>query len=189
MMKKFLLILILASGLIYADEWQVEKTTKNSVQFISSTTLLDFEGNTSSIDGYLYWEGDSILAENNELYFEVELNSVKTGNAKRDRDMREEVLETDKFPTTHFKGSIIKFEESSAGVFTVNTKGMFFLHGNKMEMEIPGEITIKDDQMNIKTNFSVFLNEFDIEAPSLLAFIKVAEEIKLNLNFYLKKVQ
>ena len=58
-----------------------------------------------------------------------------------------------------------------------------------MEMEIPGEITIKDDRMNIKTNFSVFLNEFDIEAPSLLAFIKVAEEIKLNLNFYLKKAQ
>ncbi|MBL1214347.1 MAG: YceI family protein [Ignavibacteriae bacterium] len=188
-MKKFLLILILVSSIIFADEWQVEKTTKNSVQFISSTTLLDFEGNTTNIDGYLYWEGESMFADKNELYFEVDLNSVKTGNAKRDRDMREEVLETDKFPTTHFKGTIIKFEEKEAGIYSVITKGLFSLHGNKMEMEIPGDITIKDGAMNIQTHFSVFLNEFDIEAPSLLAFIKVAEEIKLNLKFYLKKAE
>ena len=43
--------------------------------------------------------------------------------------------------------------------------------------------------MNVICNFSVFLKDHEIEAPSLLAFIKVAEEIKLHLNFELKKIE
>jgi len=31
------------------------------------------------------------------------------------------------------------------------------------------------------------LKDYNIEAPSLLAFIKVAQEIKLNLNFKLEQ--
>ncbi len=41
--------------------------------------------------------------------------------------------------------------------------------------------------MTVSCDFSVFLKDYEIEAPSLLAFIKVADEIKLNLNFTLRK--
>ena len=184
----FIINIFLLAGFLHGEEWQVKENSKNSVQFISSTTLLDFEGNTNKIDGYLYWEGDTIFEKNAELYFEVDLNSVETGNGKRDRDMREEVLETDKWPTTYFKGTIINFSQiGSSEKYDVTTKGKMFIHGVEKELEIPGIITITGNEMNIQTNFSVFLEDYSIEAPSLLAFIKVAEEIKLNLNFYLSK--
>jgi len=189
-MKTYFLFLniLLLTSLILAEEWQVKENSKNSVQFISSTTLLDFEGNTSKVDGYLYWEGESLFGKNNELYFEVDLNSVKTGNGKRDRDMRGDVLETEKWPSTYFKGTITSFmEEESSGKYNVITKGKIFIHGVEKEIEMPGVIAIKNDEMNIQTTFSIFLEDFNIEAPSLLAFIKVAEEIKLNLSFYLSK--
>jgi polyisoprenoid-binding protein YceI len=189
-MKKiiFIINIFLIASFIYAEEWQVKESSKNSVKFISSTTLLDFEGNTSKIDGYLYWEGEKIFEENNELYFEVDLNSVETGNGKRDRDMREEVLETDKWQFTKFKGTITSFtKEESEEKYNVITKGKMFIHGKAKELEIPGVITFNGDEMNIQANFSVFLEDYNIEAPSLLAFIKVAEEIKLKLNFYLSK--
>ncbi len=189
-MKKliFIINIFLLAGFLHGEEWHVKETSQNSVQFISSTTLLDFEGNTSKVDGYLYWEGETIFEKNAELYFEVDLNSVETGNGKRDRDMREEVLETDKWRTTYFKGTITSFTKAeSAEKYNVVTKGKMFIHGVEKELEISGVITIKENEMNIQTNFSVFLEDYNIEAPSLLAFIKVAEEIKLNLNFYLSK--
>jgi len=54
-------------------------------------------------------------------------------------------------------------------------------------MKIPAIIKIQNGTMNVQTRFSAFLKDYNIEAPSLLAFIKVAEEIKLSLNFYLQK--
>ena len=59
---------------IYAGgDWQVNKERENNVTFYSSTTMLDFDGTTNNIDGYIYWEGDSLFGNRNEIYFEVDL--------------------------------------------------------------------------------------------------------------------
>ncbi len=190
-MKSLILYLIFALPLlVYSEEWHVKKSDDNLVKFTSSTSLLDFDGITSNIDGYIYWEGDKIFGENNEIYFEVDLNSVETGIGKRDRDMREDVLETDKYPKTWFKGKIINLieEGESANQYNVVSKGKIFLHGIEKEISINAKIFIENNKMNVVCNFSVFLKDHEIEAPSLLAFIKVAEEIKLHLNFNLEKV-
>ncbi|MCH7827779.1 MAG: YceI family protein [Bacteroidetes bacterium] len=116
------------------------------------------------------------------------MNTVKTGNGKRDRDMREDVLETEKWPITYFKGSFIKVEKKdNQNIYSVKILGKMFVHGVEKEIEIPGEIKIVDGVMTVESKFSIYLNDYDIEAPSLLAFIKVAEEIKLKLNFKLKQ--
>ncbi len=189
MKKIIILILVLViNTLTQAEEWDVKKDAKNSVKFTSSTTVLDFDGVTDKIDGYIYWEGDKIFSGKNEFYFEVDLNTVKTGIGKRDRDMREDVLETDKWPITYFKGSIVSFIKiDSTNSYNIIAKGKMFIHGVEKEMEIPAVIKTQNGTMNVQTRFSVFLKDYKIKAPSLLAFIKVAEEIKLSLNFYLQK--
>ena len=63
------------------------------------------------------------------------------------------------------------------------------MHGIEKELSINATINVKNDLMNVICNFSVFLEDHEIEAPSLLAFIKVAEEIKLHLDFELEKIE
>ena len=185
---KLLFLFLLINSSIFADEWHVIKDSNNLVRFTSSTIILDFDGTTNNIDGYIYWEGKEIFSGKNEIYFEVDLNTVKTGNGKRDRDMREDVLETEKWPITYFKGSFIKVEKKdNQNIYSVKILGKMFVHGVEKEIEIPGEIKIVDGVMTVESKFSIYLNDYDIEAPSLLAFIKVAEEIKLKLNFKLKQ--
>jgi polyisoprenoid-binding protein YceI len=122
------------------------------------------------------------------MHFEVDINSIETGIGKRDRDMRD-VLETNKWPTTYFDGTISSFTkiDSSVTAYRVTAKGTIFIHGKKREMEIPGTIAFEGDKMHVKTNFMVLLKDFDIEAPSLAAFVKVSQEIHLNLDFYLNE--
>lgn len=190
-MKKILFYsLIIIPSILLAEEWHVKKSKDNLVKFTSSTALLDFDGTTSNIDGYIYWEDEDVFGKNNELYFEVDLNSVETGIGKRDRDMREDVLETDKYPKTWFKGKIINIieEGENSNNYKVVSKGIMFLHGIEKDLKINANINIKNNVMNVICNFSVFLEDHEIEAPSLLAFIKVAEEIKLHLNFELEKM-
>lgn len=189
-MKKIIILIfvLVINTFAHAEEWDVKRNAKNSVKFTSSTTVLDFDGVTDKIDGYIYWEGDKIFSGKNELYFEVDLNTVKTGIGKRDRDMREDVLETDKWPKTYFKGTIVSATKTdSSNSYNIIAKGKMFIHGVEKEMEIPAVIKLQNGTMNVQTRFSVFLKDYNIEAPSLLAFIKVAEEIKLSLNFYLQK--
>lgn len=189
-MKKILFyFLIITPSILLAEEWHVKKSDDNLVKFTSSTALLDFDGITSNIDGYIYWEGEEVFGENNELYFEVDLNSVETGIGKRDRDMREDVLETDKYPKTWYKGKItnVSVDSGNKNKYSVSSNGKMFLHGFEKELDINAEIEIVGDEMHVICNFSVFLKDYEIEAPRLLAFIKVAEEIKLHLDFKLEK--
>lgn len=189
-MKQYIFILIITlsiPAIIFAEEWHVKKSDQNIVKFISSTPVLDFEGVTNNFDGYVYWEGEKFLEKNNQLYFEVDLNSVKTGNGKRDRDMREDVLETDKWPLTSFKGKIIDYkkDKSDSTKYYIIALGEMFIHGHKKKLKINATIEKNQNIMAVKSNFSVLLKDYEIEAPSLLAFIKVAQEIKLHLNFQL----
>ena len=185
---KFILVFLIISCFTYGDEWHVKKGYDNLVKFTSSTIVLDFDGTTNNIDGYIYWEGKELFTGKNEIYFEVPLNTVKTGIGKRDRDMREDVLETNLWPITYFKGNIVNVKQNkNQNKYTIKVKGKMFIHGVEKELEIPGDIKIENEIMSVTSNFSVFLKDYNIEAPSLLAFIKVAQEIKLNLNFKLEQ--
>lgn len=189
--KLFLIIvLFLFQTLVYAEEWNVKKTENNLVKFTSSTTLLDFDGITDNIEGYIYWEGENVFGDKNEIYFEVDINSVETGIGKRDRDMQEDVLETDKWAKTSFKGNVkeLKIIDEKDQKYELISIGKMSLHGHEKELEIKASIDINNNEMNVVCDFSVFLKDYDIEAPSLLAFVKVAEEIKLHLNFQLEKI-
>ena len=190
-MRNFLLVLLLSfsQNAVFASEWQVDTSAKNLVQFTSEVVVLTFDGVTDNIDGYLYWEGDSMFQTNSKLYFEVDLNTLETGMSKRDRDMRD-VLETQKWQFTSFEGQISSVEkiDSTVTAFQIWTTGKMFIHGVSQEMEIPGMVTIETDgRMRVVCDFVVLLSDFNIEAPSLAAFVKVSNEIKLHLDFYLNE--
>ena len=183
-----ILLFLIPFTFLLSEEWHVKKSKNNLVKFISSTPVLDFEGITQKIDGYIYWEGEKLFGNKNEIYFEVDLNSVNTGSEKRDVDMREDVLQTDKWPITYYKGTIIKIQKvEEQNLYELKSKGKIFIHGVEKEIEITAKAKIENNIMNITTDFSVYLKDFNIKAPSLLAFIKVAQEIKLHLDFTLEK--
>jgi polyisoprenoid-binding protein YceI len=182
------LVLLLFSLCARAGEWHVDKGAKNLVKFTSEVVVLTFDGVTDKIDGYIYWEGNSFLEKNSRLRFEVDLNSIETGIGKRDRDMRD-VLETEKWPVTYFEGSISGLEkiDSTVTAYRVTAKGNMFIHGVEREIEVPGTIAFEQDRMHIKAGLMILLQDYNIEAPSLAAFIKVSQEVRLLVDFYLKE--
>jgi len=186
--NKFFLVLIILFSIVTAEERQVDRNGKNSVVFHSTTTLLDFEGTTENIDGYLYWEGDSLIPKGSEFYFEVKPATFRTGIGKRDSDMRKDVLETDKYPVSSFKGKIFETERLK-NTIKIKAKGIFSLHGKTKEITVTAKIKQVKKKLLIQSNFSLFLKDYMIDAPSLMAFVKVAQEIKLSLSFELLEVK
>jgi len=185
-MKKVLAILVCLTALLTAGEYQVDKTKENLVKFISDAPIEDFEGVTDKIDGYIYWQGEDLTSES-EIYLEVDLNALDTGIGLRNRHMRENYLETDKFPITYFQGKIASSTKKTEDVQVLNSEGSIFIHGIKRPLKVEGTMTKAGEGYRIQAEFIVKLSDFEIQIPSIM-FYKIDEDMQLILDFYIKKI-
>lgn len=185
-MKIIFFILLIFCGMNYAHsaEYQVDKANGNIVKFISETTMENFEGVTNKIDGYIQTDGIDKLV-GSEFYFEVDLNSVKTGNGLRDRHMREDYLQTDKNQFTNIKGKITEAYKVSETEYNIKATAKMFIHGVTHDIVIPGKIYKLQTGFKIKSNYSIKLTDYKIEIPKFM-FLRLSEEIKLELDFVVK---
>ena len=186
-MNRQLLFLLLIAGFVYAGEYHVDKDKKNLVKFISDAPIEDFEGVTDKIDGYVYWE-DSIYTKNSEIYMEVNLNTLDTGIGLRNRHMRENYLETDQYPLTHFKGKIVSDRVANDSTVSIDAEGEIFIHGITKPLTVKADLIKKSGGYRIQTNFIVKLSDFQIEIPSIM-FYKIDENMDLYLDFFVKEMK
>jgi len=181
----FILILFLA-GISNATELHVDKNRHNLVKFISDAPIEDFEGITENIDGYMYYEGEDLLKDS-QIYFEVDLTTVDTGIGLRNRHMRDNYLETDKYRMTNFEGRLTSVETISDNEYQVIVEGKMFIHGVTKQLQVEGKIFKTENGFHVQTNFPISLPDYNIEVPSLM-FMKINEVMDLHLDFYLEKV-
>lgn len=189
---RWLLAFLLGAPLaVQGGEWQVDtKAEGNQVAFTSKVVALAFTGTTDKIDGFIYWEGDSLFAAKDQLHFEVELASFDTGIGKRDRDMRQ-VLGTDQWPKAVYQGAIAEYAavDTTGVAYRVKTEGILSLHGVDRAIEVPGTVVVEEGRSKVEAAFTLKLADYNIEAPSLAAFVKVSEEVVVAVSFYVKHVR
>ena len=126
-MKKILIILLLFSSInILAQEFHVDQSKENVVKFISDAPLESFEGVTDNIDGYMYLKSIDDLNDN-QIYFEVDLTTIDTGIDLRNRHMRDNYLETDKYRFTFYEGRITEISNANENSYNVKTSGKLLI--------------------------------------------------------------
>jgi polyisoprenoid-binding protein YceI len=182
-MNAVLATLLLA--LVFAGsetQYKVDTSKKNVVKFISEAPLENFEGVTENIDGYLLHASDS-LTEKSEVYFAVDLRTLDTGIGLRNRHMREDYLETDKYPLAKFKGRIVKATPQGQSV-SVTVDGRMFIHGVTQPLTVQGRLIPEKNGYRVQATSTVKLSDYKIPIPQLM-FMKINESIRLSLDFHL----
>lgn len=189
------LILLVPGGQpssVHARELQVDREAENSVVFFSEAPLDDFEGVTDRIDGYVYWtdaaESGTTSFENGEFHFEVALGALDTGIGLRNRDMREDYLETDVYPYVSFTGFIGETLSGPDSGYTISASGVFRLHGVARKRTIDARVIPVSGGYHVTSEFVVNLKDHNIKVPKLM-FMKINENIELVIDFYLSEVE
>jgi polyisoprenoid-binding protein YceI len=185
-----LLILFSLSVPAGSAEYHIDKAKNNQVMFISEVPMSEFKVKTSQIDGYVYWAGKEVIPENSQsktsdIYFEVQLNSLDAGNSMYNRHLKEDYLETKKYPYATFKAGIARIEQLTDSTFAAYVEGDFSIHGKKKKIEIIGQAMRLGEVLRVKCEFSVKLTDYDIEIPKLM-FFEADDDIKVSLDFYIK---
>ncbi len=179
------LILFLNSTFL-AQEYRVDKNGNNKVTFISETTLESFEGVSNKIDGYLALESFEKFITS-KLYFEVDLNTLDTGIGLRNRHMRENYLETDKYRYAFYEGKLSDIKLIKGDEYFIESDGMMFIHGVNKKIKVAGKLNINDEGWLLSSEFSILLSDYNIEIPKVM-FMKLNNKVQVKLSINLKKL-
>jgi polyisoprenoid-binding protein YceI len=156
------------------------------VVFTSKAPVETFEGRTDRMQGTITVDpaavGDSIT-----VHLEVDLASLDTGKKLRNRHMRENHLETDKYPKAVFDGATVrplaggKLEPGKPSAFEVD--GTFTLHGVSRRLRSNAEVTLDPTgtKLAFQATFAVSLPDYAIKRPEFL-FMKLAEAQQLRVS-------
>jgi len=164
------------------QELHVDRGAHNTARFISHTQVDEFEGVTDGIDGYAILAGAPLDAP---VYFEVDLASLDTGIGLRNRHMRDNYLETTRYPYASFKGRVVRAEQrEGGGALHVTAAGEFSVHGVSRDREIDCDVVPSGSSYRTTCAFTVLLSDHDITIPKIM-FLKLANEIRVEVELAL----
>ncbi len=194
-MAAILVRLLLALGLLacgpvsaLAGEFLVRPGKENKVTFLSKASMESFEGKTNRLEGSIGVNPDS-LGDSITVHLEVDMASLDTGLAMRNRHMRENHLETAKYPKAVFDGAAVLGPPGAAlepgKTNTFDVEGTFTLHGvsRRLRIHVSATYTPEGDggRIAFQTTFPVTLADYQISRPQFL-FLKLAESQEVRVT-------
>jgi hypothetical protein len=107
--------------------------------------------------------------------------------ALMEEHFNENYIESSKFPKATFKGKMDDFDVSKLTTTSkeYSLKGKLELHGKSKDIVTIAKVRKIGTELEVKTNFSVNVSDFDIEIPSVVSK-KVAKKVTIDCNFLLK---
>jgi polyisoprenoid-binding protein YceI len=119
----------------------------------------------------------------------VKAATMVTGNEKRDRTMREKVLETDRFPEIVFESRQVTVDLSlfKAGErMTAEILGDLTVHGKPAAVRLPVEVYVFPDHVVLQGSFPLSWKQYGVYDPSF-GIVTVKDPMKV--SFRLRAVE
>jgi polyisoprenoid-binding protein YceI len=172
----------------WAERFEIAAgAAENVARFRSHAAVESFEGKTRQVSGWVECD-PAALGDSVTVYVAVDLASLDTGIDLRNRHMRENHLETDKYPQAVFRGGRLfgapaKLEVGQSATFEI--AGEIELHGVTRPLRAPLEVTLLaadgPRQLRVATHFPVSLADFHIARPQFL-IVRLAETQQVSLE-------
>ncbi len=170
----FILILVFRIGV--ADGQTRYATEEGHMWFQSNAPLELIEARSNAVRGILD-------ADKNTFAFSVTMRTFDGFNSPLQREhFNENYMESKRFPRAVFSGKIIeKIDLTQDGTYDVRAKGKLTVHGIEQERIIKGTLTVAGDEIKLVSEFTVLLEEHNIEIPKIV-YQKIAEEILVKIE-------
>jgi len=171
----FLLLIFLSPETCKSQEFLAKD---GYVEFVSRAPLLEFRGKSNNLTGW-------IDLNQNLVDFYVDLNTIDTGIERRNRDMRNTYLKTDRFPFAEFTGELTQpFDPENMEIQEVEVIGTFKIHGVEREIKVEGTLQKQGEGLKLEASWPILLGDYNIDRPGIL-FYELADEQIINISILL----
>ncbi len=110
----------------------------------------------------------------------VDARSGDTGIGARDNDMRESVLEAQRYPEITFDPQHFTYELWRGGQFQATMQGVLALHGGRHDVALTAQGQLVGDNLTATAHFSVPYVDWGLKDPSVL-FLTVAKQVDIDI--------
>jgi polyisoprenoid-binding protein YceI len=163
----------------------------SQVLFHLQTTWHGVEGRTGRISGALTTESGDILGDG-RVTVEIEAAALDTGNARRDRTMRDSHLETGRYPAIAFTSTgppaVASSTKDPAGALTgasLTVPGSLAIHGVTRAVGLPVTARRQGDAWLMEGELVVKLSDYAIPDPSIF-LNHVQDEVTVSFSITLR---
>ena len=182
-MKKVLIVfgmLILSTALI-AQKY----ITKNGhIWFYSETPLEVIEAHNKQVNA-------ALDASTGDFVFKVLMKSFEFEKALMQEHFNENFIESDKFPNSTFKGSIVNIDDmdlTEPGEYEAVVEGDLTIHGVTRKIKQKGTLKSSGDKIEGRSKFMIDPEDYDIKIPSTVVN-KIADEMEVTIDIMLDRLK
>lgn len=185
MLKKNLILLMavmMSASISFAQGIFFTKTGK--ITFSSKTSLEENKGVNKTVTAVL----DS---KSGAIQFAAQMKSFEFEKQLMEQHFNENYVESNKYPKSEFKGTIINNSEinySKDGTYTAKVKGKLTIHGITQDIETTGTLKINGGKIDATSTFNVLLSDYKISIPSIVKD-KVSNSIKIDVECNLEPLK
>ena len=115
----------------------------------------------------------------------VETREVFTAQEKEiiNKELREIVLEPEKYPDITFKSTRVSGKSTGAERYELKIEGNLTLHGVTRGITIPTEVTLSGNDMRARGEFSIDRDDFGVKATSAFhGMVRVRKKIEFSFD-------
>ena len=154
---------------------------RGTLSFDARATLGDFTGTTASFTGAITG-GPSLEAV--QGWVEAPVDSLRTGNGLRDRDMRKS-LEADRFPTIRFDLDEFRPSPMQGNQMVATLVGRFTIHGVTRTETLPATLTWLEDAIRVEATLPMDARDYQIGRLSkLFGTLKMHPDIIVRVDLW-----
>lgn len=106
-----------------------------------------------------------------EVTVRVDARTMTTGSSLRDRQMRRDFLDAERFPLITFKGTATLLDRPSATPFRALLKGQLTIKETTHDIEVPLRVIALRDVYLAEGQVTVRMSAFQIPIPRFLFFV------------------
>ena len=175
------------------------KTSTFTVRAFSEGLLAVFGHNPRiairEFEGEVQFTPGSAMLQDVSMQLRIRAGSLEVTDDVSDKDRREmqrqmyeEVLETDRYPEILYECSSVSANGSSDGRYWATLNGELTLHGVTHAMPLPARVVVNGNSLRATGEFSVRQSDYDIALVSVAAgAVRIKDELKFSFDIVARK--
>ncbi|MBD0287589.1 MAG: YceI family protein [Flavisolibacter sp.] len=183
--KRSFLAVVLLLVMAIATKAQDRYFTKSgNITFFSKAPLEDIEAKNKSVTAVLD-------TRTGTLQFAVLMKGFEFKKDLMQEHFNENYVESDKYPRSEFKGTLINNSEinyQKPGTYTAKVRGQLTIHGITRDIETTGSLKVDSDNLKANASFPILLSDYKISIPAIVKD-KVSNTINVSVDCKLEPLE
>jgi polyisoprenoid-binding protein YceI len=180
-MRKIIVLLFVSALVLNINAQEKYLTKTGHIKFFSHTVIENITADVENV-------GSIINAENGEVFISLSMTDFDFEKKLMEEHFNENYLESEKFPKSSFKGTIVNNSEVDYGLkgsYAVSVEGEMTIHGVTNTVSTEGTIEVKKDGIVAKASFMINPEDYEIKIPKVVRN-KIAHDLEISVEMSYK---